>query len=91
MQTIMIAGYLCCSKFKFYLEQLSNLSRQLFLLRSHHRAIKWVNIIKLGQYKITNLGDYSNAIKNFKTGDSVELFYLLRGEESKTQIELMAK
>lgn len=86
MQTIMIAGYLCCSKFKFYLEQLSNLSRQLFLLHSHHRAIKGVDIIKLGQYRITNLGDFSNAIKNFKTGESVEQFYLLRGKKVKLKL-----
>jgi len=48
-------------------------------------------IIKLGQYKVTNLSDYSNALKNFKPGDSVELSYLRDGKENKTQIELMAK
>jgi hypothetical protein len=48
-------------------------------------------IIKLGQYNVTNLSDYSNALKNFKPGDSVELTYLRDGKENKTQIELMAK
>jgi hypothetical protein len=48
-------------------------------------------IIKLGQFKITNLGDYSDALKNFKPGDSVELTYLREGKENKTQIELKAK
>jgi hypothetical protein len=48
-------------------------------------------IIKLGQYNVTNLSDYSDALKNFKPGDSVELTYLRDGKENKTQIELMAK
>ena len=48
-------------------------------------------IIKLGQYKVSNLSDYSNALKNFNPGDSVELTYLREGKENKTQIELMAK
>lgn len=48
-------------------------------------------IIKFGQFKVTNLTDYSNALKNFKPGDLVELIYLRDGKENKTQIELMAK
>jgi hypothetical protein len=48
-------------------------------------------IIMLGQYKVTNLSDYSNALKNFKPGDIVEMTYLRDGKEKKTQIELMAK
>jgi S1-C subfamily serine protease len=48
-------------------------------------------IIKIGQYKVTNLGDYSDALKNFKPGDSVELIYLREGKENKTKIELIAK
>ena len=48
-------------------------------------------IIKLDQYKVSNLSDYSNALKNFKPGDSVELIYLREGKENKTKIELIAK
>jgi len=48
-------------------------------------------IVKLGEYKVTNLSDYSNALKNFKPGDIVEMTYLRDGKENKTQIELMAK
>lgn len=48
-------------------------------------------IIKLGPYKVINLSAYSNALKNFRPGDSVELIYLRDGKENKTQIELMAK
>ena len=48
-------------------------------------------ITKLDQYKVSNLGDYSNALKNFKPGDSVELIYLREGKENKTKIELIAK
>lgn len=48
-------------------------------------------IIKIGEYKVTNLSDYSDALKKFKPGDSVELTYLRDGKENKTQIELIAK
>jgi len=48
-------------------------------------------IIKIGAYKVTNLSDYSDALKKFKPGDSIELIYLRDGKENKTQIELIAK
>ena len=48
-------------------------------------------IIKLGQYKVANLRDYSDALKNFNPGDIVELIYLRDGKEKQTQITLIAK
>ncbi len=48
-------------------------------------------IIKLGQNDVTNLRDYSEALKNFQPGDSVEIIYLRDGKENKTRINLMAK
>ena len=48
-------------------------------------------IIKLGQYKVSNLRDYSDALKKFQPDDSVELVFLRDGKENKAQIELMAK
>jgi len=48
-------------------------------------------IIKIGEYKVTNLSDYSDALKKFNPGDSVELTYLRDGKENKTKIELIAK
>ncbi len=48
-------------------------------------------IIQLGHYKVTNLRDYSDALKNFNPGDSVELTYIRDGKENKTDIVLMAK
>lgn len=48
-------------------------------------------IIQLDKYKVKNLKDYSEALKNFKPGDIVEIIYLRNGVESKTKIELMAK
>ena len=48
-------------------------------------------ITKLGQYNVTNLREYSDALKNFQPGNVVELVYLRDGKENKTQIELMAK
>jgi len=41
--------------------------------------------------EIKNLTDYSNALKEHKPGDSVELTYLREGKENKTRIELIAK
>jgi hypothetical protein len=32
------------------------------------------------------MGDYFDALKNFKQGDSVELTYLHEGKENNTQI-----
>ena len=48
-------------------------------------------IITLDDIQIKNLTDYSNALKNYKPGDSVELTYLREGKENKTRIELTAR
>lgn len=48
-------------------------------------------IIKLGSFNVTNLGSYSEALKNFNPGDVVDLVYLRDGNEYKTQIELIER
>lgn len=48
-------------------------------------------VIKIGQYKVTNLRDYSDALKNFQPGNVVEVVYLRAGKELTTKIELTAK
>lgn len=48
-------------------------------------------IIKLGQFKVTNLRDYSEALKSFQPGNIVDVVYLRDGKEINTKIELMAK
>lgn len=48
-------------------------------------------IIKLGQSKVTNLRDYSEALKSFQPGNIVDIVYLRDGKEINTKIELMAK
>ena len=48
-------------------------------------------IIIVDQYKITNLKDYSDALKKFNPGDTVDVTYLRDGIENKTQIKLTAK
>ncbi len=48
-------------------------------------------IIQLGQYKVANLREYSDALKKFNPGDQVELIYIRDGKESKTSLVLMEK
>ena len=48
-------------------------------------------IIMVDQYKIANLKDYSDALKKFNPGDTVEVTYLREGVENKTQIKLTEK
>ncbi len=48
-------------------------------------------IIKIGEYKVTNLREYSDALKKFSPGDTVDLVYLRDGKENVTRIELTAK
>jgi aminopeptidase N len=48
-------------------------------------------IIQLGQYKVKNLREYSDALKKFNPGDVVDLHYLRDGKENQTKIELTAK
>jgi S1-C subfamily serine protease len=48
-------------------------------------------IIQLGDYKIKNLREYSDALKKFKAGDKTQLSYLREGKKQKTQIELIAR
>ncbi len=48
-------------------------------------------IIKLGQFKVTNLREYSEALKSFQPGNIVDVLYLRDGKEINTKIELMAK
>jgi len=45
-------------------------------------------IIQLGEHKVKNLREYSNALKSFKPGDIVDLIYLRSGEEKSTRITL---
>jgi aminopeptidase N len=45
-------------------------------------------IIKFGEFKVTNLREYSDALKNYKPGDSVDLVYLRGDEENTTKITL---
>ncbi len=48
-------------------------------------------VIKLGKSKTNNLREYSDALKNFKPGDVVEVVFQRDGKEHKTRIELIAK
>ena len=48
-------------------------------------------IVKLDDMQIKNLTDYSNALKEHKPGDLVELTYLREGKENRTKIELTAR
>jgi hypothetical protein len=45
-------------------------------------------IIQLGEYKVKNLREYSNALKAYKPGDTVDLMYLRSGEQIYTKITL---
>lgn len=45
-------------------------------------------IIKFGKFKISNLREYSDALKSYKPGDSVDLVYLRSDEENMTKIIL---
>jgi hypothetical protein len=48
-------------------------------------------IINFGESKITDLRDYSNALKNYNPGDVVDIVYQRDGKEYKNKIELIAK
>lgn len=48
-------------------------------------------IIKIGQYKVVNLRDYSEALKNFQPGNIVEFIFLRDGKENKAKVEMIAK
>jgi len=48
-------------------------------------------VTKIGQYKVANLRDYSDALKSFQPGDVVEFVYVRDGKENRTNIELIAK
>jgi hypothetical protein len=48
-------------------------------------------IVKLGQFKVANLRDYSDALKTFQPGNSVDVVYLRDGKENTTKIELISK
>ncbi len=48
-------------------------------------------IIQFGKFKVTNLTEYSDALKTFQPGDEVELVYLRKGTEIKTKIKLAEK
>lgn len=45
-------------------------------------------ITKLGEFQVKKLNDYSDALKNYKPGDVVELIYLRERKEYKTSIKL---
>jgi len=48
-------------------------------------------VTKLGQFKVTNLREYSDALKSFQPGNVVDVVYLRNGKEMSTEIELIAK
>ncbi len=48
-------------------------------------------IIKLGNFAVKNLREYSDALKTFAPGNIIEVVYLRDGKELKTKIELTAK
>jgi hypothetical protein len=48
-------------------------------------------VVKIGQHKVVNLRDYSDALKQFQPGEVVEFVYMRDGTEHKTAITLIAK
>ena len=48
-------------------------------------------VVKIGEYKVTNLREYSDALKRFQPGNVVDISYLRDGKEQKAQVELIAK
>ena len=48
-------------------------------------------VIKIGEYKVTNLREYSDALKNFQPGNVVDIVYLRDGKEETAKVELIAK
>ena len=48
-------------------------------------------IVKLGQFKVTNLREYSDALKSFQPGNIVDVLFLRDGKEINAKLELMAK
>jgi aminopeptidase N len=48
-------------------------------------------ILKIGKYEVTNLREYSDALKNFQPGDIVEVTFSREGKNQITKIELIAK
>jgi S1-C subfamily serine protease len=45
-------------------------------------------IIQIGKFKISNLREYSEALKSFNPGDEVDLKFNRDGKESLTKIKL---
>jgi aminopeptidase N len=48
-------------------------------------------VTKIGQFKVANLREYSDALKNFQPGTIVEIIYLRDGKEQTAKVELIAK
>ncbi len=48
-------------------------------------------IITLGTFEVTNLRDYSNALKSFEPGDTVMVVFIRDGERRSAQITLMER
>jgi hypothetical protein len=48
-------------------------------------------IMKIGTFKVTNLREYTDALKNYKPGDKVDFVYVRDGKENTASIELIAK
>ena len=48
-------------------------------------------IVKVGEHEVTNLSDYSDALKSFDPGDEVTLGFVRDGQENSTQIKLAAR
>jgi aminopeptidase N len=48
-------------------------------------------IIKIGEFKVANLREYSDALKNFQPGAVVEIVYLRDGKQGTAKVELGAR
>jgi C-terminal processing protease CtpA/Prc len=48
-------------------------------------------IIQLGEHKVTNLREYSQALASFNPGDETTLLYLRDGKQASTKITLTAR
>lgn len=48
-------------------------------------------IIQIGEFKISNLREYSEGLKSFNPGDEVDLKFIRDGKENVTKIKLVAR
>ena len=45
-------------------------------------------LIKLGEYKVSNLRDYSTALKSYQPGDEIEVVFMREGQKKSVKIIL---